>query len=83
MYKSPRRKRSSQLLSSLALLLIGLVVVRSNAEAQESSGVPKEVQGVGVEQKLGNEIPGDLPFVDESGKKVFLGQLFDGKRPSC
>jgi protein SCO1/2 len=49
--------------------------------AQVNSGLPREVDGVGVEQQLGAIIPGDLPFIDDRGRSVFLGQYFDGRRP--
>ena len=34
------------------------------------------LQKVGINQKMGAQIPLDLPFVDESGKDVTLGQYF-------
>lgn len=40
----------------------------------------QQLEGVGIDQKLDSQIPLDLPFVDESGRKVQLGQYF-GKRP--
>lgn len=43
-------------------------------------GVPA-LQGVGIDQtKLNNQVPLDVPFVDENGRDVTLGQYF-GKRP--
>jgi len=35
------------------------------------------LQGVGISQKMGDQIPLDLPFVDESGRDVTLRQYFD------
>jgi protein SCO1/2 len=34
------------------------------------------LQRVGINQKIGAQIPLDLPFIDESGKQVTLGQYF-------
>lgn len=35
--------------------------------------------GIGVEQRLGAQIPLDAPFVDETGRKVVLGEYFKDK----
>jgi protein SCO1/2 len=40
---------------------------------------PAELQKVDFEQKLGAQVPLDLPFRDESGKPVQLRQFFDGR----
>lgn len=42
---------------------------------------PKQITKViGIDQKLGDTIPSDLPFVDENGKGVTIGDYF-GQRP--
>jgi len=38
-------------------------------------------QGVEVVEKIGDQAPLDLPFVDETGKKVSLGDYFGGDKP--
>jgi protein SCO1/2 len=43
--------------------------------------LPEQLQGVGVTEHLGSQIPLDLPFVDSDGKPVELKHFFDGKRP--
>jgi len=43
--------------------------------------LPPELQGVGLTQKLGAKLPLQAEFKDEHGKKVTLGDYFDGKRP--
>lgn len=45
-----------------------------------SSVRPAELNGAGVEQKLGQQLPIDLPFNDETGAKVSLGKYL-GERP--
>ena len=37
---------------------------------------PVEFEGVGVIEKLDEQLPLDLEFVDEQGKKVKLGDYF-------
>jgi protein SCO1/2 len=41
---------------------------------------PKVLEKVGYAQRLGDQVPADLPFVDETGKAVRLGDYF-GRRP--
>jgi protein SCO1/2 len=49
-------------------------------EARAPSGLPKALNGVGIDQKLGEPLPLDLVFKDEQGASVKLGDYF-GKRP--
>lgn len=54
--------------------------------APESPGryqawVPPELRDVGIDEKSGDVIPPDLSFVDETGKRVRLGDYFDGTKP--
>src|SRR5438270_752132 len=42
--------------------------------------VPKALQGVGFDQRLNEQVPLDLRFVDETGRTVRLGDYF-GERP--
>jgi len=45
-----------------------------------SSGLPKALSDVGLDQKLDQQLPLDLVFRDESGQEVKLGQYF-GQKP--
>ncbi len=45
------------------------------------NGVLKKLEGVGIDQRLGAQVPMDLTFKDETGKSVRLGDYFDGKHP--
>ena len=47
---------------------------------QPASERPKILKDVGIDQKLDQLVPGDIPFVDETGKNVTVGEYF-GKRP--
>jgi protein SCO1 len=49
-------------------------------EFGSSSGLPKTLEKVGIEQKLNEQIPPDAVFKDENGNAVKLGDYF-GKRP--
>jgi protein SCO1/2 len=49
-------------------------------EARAPSGLPKALNGVGIDQKLNEQLPLDLVFKDENGASVKLGDYF-GKKP--
>ncbi|HMO13053.1 MAG TPA: SCO family protein [Pirellulaceae bacterium] len=42
---------------------------------------PAIIEGVRIEQKLGEQIPLDLTFTDENNNYVNLGRYFQGKKP--
>lgn len=68
----------------LGLLLASLLFacLASGAEAVESrpaSQLPPALEGVGLDQRIGEAIPMDLPFRDEEGREVRLGEYFDGR----
>lgn len=44
-----------------------------------SSGKPKMLENVGIEQRLGEQLPLDLEFRDEGGRTVRLGDYFGSK----
>lgn len=45
-----------------------------------AGSLPKALEGVRFDQRLGEDLPLDLPLRDESGREVRLGEFF-GKRP--
>ena len=51
------------------------------ARAQRAEPLPEELNGVGVTEHLGVQIPWDREFVDSNGKPIVLKQCFDGRRP--
>jgi len=50
------------------------------AAGNPSSGLPKALTDVKIEQKLNQQLPLDLVFTNENGQQVKLGQYF-GKKP--
>lgn len=46
-----------------------------------SSGLPEALKTVGIEQKLGEQLPLETEFKDEDGKLVKLGSFFESGRP--
>lgn len=69
--------------TTIALISMALIFcwVGSTAQAQLIKDLPENVQEVGVEQKLGEPLPINVPLFDERGQKVRLNQYFDGQRP--
>jgi protein SCO1/2 len=60
---------------------IGVLTIAGHvmARADNSSVTPSLLRGVGIDQKLNEQIPLGLRFYDETGRSVTLGQYF-GKR---
>lgn len=56
------------------------IVAADATSASASSNLPPLLSDVGIDQKLNNQIPLDLPFRDEAGNEVRLGQYF-GQKP--
>ena len=48
----------------------------------EGNGLPEALKKIGIEQKLGEQLPLDTEVVLEDGKKVKLGSLFTSGRPA-
>ena len=44
--------------------------------------LPKELEGVGITEKLGARIPKDLQFTDSEGRQVRIGSLLEGDKPT-
>lgn len=67
----------------LACLIAGLVWIwgMGDVRAQRSGQTPAALEDVGLEEHLGESVPLDLTFRDESGSKVQLAEYFDGTRP--
>lgn len=45
------------------------------------NGLPSALQNIGIEQKLGEQLPLDTVFKDENGRAVKLGEYFSKERP--
>ena len=63
-----------------AAALAAWVVVCASAQSYDEVKTPEELRGVGVEEQLDTQLPLDLTFTDENGKRIKLGDYF-GKRP--
>lgn len=84
-------------LFSLAIILSGFIIVPAQKSEHynsplytpkiydpnqtSSNGLPKVLQEVGIEQRLGEQLPLDAEFRDENGNAVKLGDYFNKDKP--
>ncbi len=64
---------------TLAAIVVCAAVAGAARTAAGQPGLPPQLQNVGFDQRLGEQVPLDATFVDESGKPVLLGDYFHGK----
>lgn len=67
------------LLLTVAILSLGVSTER-DVQAQQL-GVPEEVENIGIDEHLERQIPLDLEFYDELGRKYPLSEYFRGVKP--
>jgi protein SCO1/2 len=70
---------------AVSTVLCGAAPLRAQGLAPDDAGDPAKAKPgllskVGIDQRLNEQIPLDLPFTDEAGRAVRLGDYF-GKRP--
>jgi protein SCO1 len=46
-----------------------------------SDEVPRQLEGIGIEDKVGTDLPRDIALTDHEGRAVTTGDYLDGKRP--
>lgn len=60
--------------------IAGLACLVTAGAGWSQSGLPQELESVGLEQRVGERVPLELAFTDQSGERVLLGDYF-GDRP--
>jgi protein SCO1/2 len=63
------------------LILFIISIANCHAEGVGPDALPKQLEGIGIDQRLHEQVPIDLPFVDETGKPVMLSNYL-GKKPA-
>lgn len=61
--------------------MLGAALIGLTPAAAQLNINPKEMEGVQIVEHLGDKLPLDLTFRDETGAPVRLGQYFGGERP--
>ena len=64
-------------LFSLSLWIMGLAGIGVAADLD----LPKAMQGVGIEQKLGHQVPEHLVFTNAQGQSTSLSKLLKAGKP--
>jgi protein SCO1 len=72
-------KMNAMLSAELFVAILLLAAVPARAQ-QPASSQPAPLHGVGITQRMNQQVPGDLLFRDETGRSVHLGDYF-GKKP--
>jgi protein SCO1/2 len=68
-------RRPERFIRTGRYLAFGLILILA-APGRAAAQLPRSLQGVGFDQNLNAQIPLDLPFRDESGQLVRLGDYF-------
>ncbi|MFO0875408.1 MAG: SCO family protein [Phycisphaerales bacterium] len=88
-----RPRTIARLLPAIALVLACAVAGAASAQygagvsdgsrraGTPADGVPAELQGVDIVEKLEAQLPLDVPFTDDTGRTITLRDCFDGKHP--
>src|ERR1700733_5585106 len=79
MTKVVRKMRNAVLSAGLCAGVLALASLPGGAQ-QPASSQPAPLSGVGIAQRMDQQVPVDLTFRDETGKSVRLGDYF-GKKP--
>jgi protein SCO1 len=58
---------------------VGIAAAVDEAPGQPAAGRPAALEGIGIDQRLGEPLPLDAPFRDETGRAVTLGDYFGAK----
>lgn len=73
--------RSRTLIALLALASLCVLAPRANAQRVLDRSEVKELNGLEVQEHLGNAVPLEAVFTDHNGETVVLGDYFDGETP--
>jgi protein SCO1/2 len=60
----------------------GIVILPGPLRGQFSQDIPAPAKEIGVDERLGQDIPLELQFTNEQGKTVRLSDIIDGRRPA-
>jgi protein SCO1/2 len=76
-----RRTSHGKPMVSTAIRAAGCFLVAGAVRAQAPTDAPPDPEGIGITEHLGDQLPLELPFTDESGKAVTLGDYFNDDKP--
>jgi len=85
--RTSRPAPARRLAAMVAVALLGVTLAASHTLLASTPVAPDQkvgsqpMEGVGIDEKLGEKVPLDLTFTDDLGKQVKLGDYFVGDRP--
>ena len=65
----------------ITVFILGACLLHVPGFAQPAGFMDEVYDKVGLDQRLGEVIPGNVLFTNEKGEQVELGQFFDGEKP--
>ena len=65
----------------MKLVVFALALLVGTAHAEPAR--PAILQRVGLDTRAGNQVPVELWFSSTEGRRIHLGELFDGARSNC
>jgi len=74
-------RHTARAITQRVFAALAAAVVVGSASAQVNSGIPHELQGVDIVEKLDNQLPLEARFLDDAGNPVILKQYFNGTKP--
>ena len=80
-HKLRLRACCAPLLGMLIITMISFPVAAGDEPIVKPEDMPGPLKQVRIDQHLGDQLPLDVPFVDEDGNAVKLGDYFTGDRP--
>jgi protein SCO1 len=55
--------------------------VPASEQIDRTGALPERLRGIDVQEHLGDSVPKGASFIDETGRAVTFGEMFDGKHP--
>jgi len=77
-FQTHRVRRAAVLAAVIAVVAGGPA---GHAQSEFNADLPVELAGVDIVERLDERLPLELEFVDDRGRAIRLGDLFDGERP--
>ena len=74
-------RHTARAITQRVFAALAAAAVVGSASAQVNSGIPPELQGVDIVEKLDNQLPLEARFLDDAGNPVILKQYFNGTKP--
>jgi protein SCO1 len=74
-------RHTARAITQRVFAALAAAAVVGSASAQVNLGIPPELQGVDIVEKLDNQLPLEARFLDDAGSPVILKQYFNGTKP--